>query len=176
MSDICKTPFGTWAPIYRKLGLWPRPLIGKACKFKGWSTPDPELPIERTEEWDRKHAALNLGLLMGSTLSDGTLLGALDIDHDDYVGLGRTLLNNPPCGRIGKKGAVFFVRILPSLASQKFRVKEDDKKYGQVLECLFQNSVCAIPPSIHPETQQPYRWIGTSLLEMNFNKLPLIGE
>jgi len=177
MSDICQTPYGTWAQVYRELGLWPRPLIGKACKQKNWQLPDNELPPGTLDTWDKKYETSNIGLLMGSPLEDGTLLGALDIDHDDYVGLGRTLLGNPPCGRFGSKGAVFFVRISPSLPSQKFKVKGDSEHGGiQALECLFKKCLCAIPPSIHPDTEQPYRWIGTPLHEIDFTKLPLIGE
>lgn len=171
--------YGEWAQQYRERGFWPRPIFpqSKACKEIGWQIPDHELPAERIEEWDLNFAGHNIGLLMGSPLPDGTLLGALDIDHDDYIGLGRTLLGDPPCGRIGKKGIAFFVRIAPDLDNQKFRVKGGlTEKYGQVLECLFKKSLCVIPPSIHPATQKPYRWIGTPLLEVDFNTLPLIGE
>lgn len=103
MNDVCGTPFGSWAQIMRDAGFWPRPLIGKACKIPGWQTPDPELPTGTFENWSNKHSDNNIGLLMGSPFPDGTLLGALDIDHDAYVPLGRAILRDPPCGRIGKK-------------------------------------------------------------------------
>lgn len=177
MADTPTTPFGTWAPIYRGAGFWPRPLVGKACKLLNWQTPDPEQPEGRLDQWVKDFPGANIGLLMGSSLPDGTLLGALDIDHDDYVGLGRVLFNDPVCARVGKKGVVYFVRVSPSLSSQKFRVTgKGGEKYGQVAELLFKGNICAIPPSIHPDTHQPYKWIGPSLLEVDLNKLPLIGE
>jgi hypothetical protein len=182
-------PYGKWAKIYRDRGLWPRPLkfpgtdvntgklLGKACREKGWQTPDPELPPATLERWDLECPQYNIGLLMGTPLGDGTCLGALDIDNDQYTKLGCALLNDPPCGRIGKKGAVFFVRVLPNVKKLKFRVKgEHNAHIGQVAECLFSKTLCVIPPSIHPETQQSYTWIGTPLHEMDFFKLPLIGE
>jgi hypothetical protein len=33
-----------------------------------------------------------------------------------------------------------------------------------------------IPPTIHPDTNESYRWIGTPLLNVDFSTLPLIGE
>jgi hypothetical protein len=114
---------------------------------------------------------------MGSPLPDGTRLGALDIDRDEYTALGRTLLNNPICGRVGQKGAVFFVRVNGDLGNPEFRVRgPDSKKWGKVAECLFRKKLCVIPPTIHPITQSPYRWIGTPLHEVDLSSLPLIGE
>lgn len=189
MNGENSTPFGTWASVYRGLGLWPRPLqypgtdprtdkpLGKACREKDWQLPDSELPAGTLERWDANYPHFNIGLLMGTPLPDGTLLGALDIDSDLYVQLGKTLLNDPPCGRIGKKGAVFFVRILPEVPKLKFSVMgEHNAHLGQVAECLFQKTLCVIPPSIHPDTAQPYQWLGTPLHEIDFNKLPLLGE
>ena len=175
MSEIYNPPYGTWAEIMRDAGFWPRPLLGKACKIPGWQKPDEEWDRVSIEKWAEMYPQHNIGLLMGSPLPDGTLLGALDIDHDDYVALGKAVLRNPPCGRIGKKGAVYFVRYEPTLKNAKIRVK-GDSDYGQVLECLFNKCICVIPPSIHPDTQQPYRWIDTPLHEMDFQQLPLIGE
>jgi len=186
MTDICKTPFGTWAQPMRDAGFWPRPSTGKACYVKGWSTPDPELDPSVLQGWSSTNAKDNIGLLMGSPLPDGMLLGGLDIDHDDYMNLGRTLLKDPPCGRIGKKGAVFFFRYSPSMKFYKdLRIQKTTRcgydgsyaeKYKKVGELLTTGMCCIIPPSIHPETNQPYRWIGTPLHEIDFNLLPIIGE
>ncbi len=178
MADICATPYKTWAPIYRDLGMWPRPIIGKKPRNREWQFSNEELPEGTIEKWMEEKADYNIGLTMGSPLPDGTLLGALDIDHDSYVGLGRVLLRNPKCGRFGKKGIVFFFRYPKGLETpKKIRSKgKDEKSLGDVAEVFLQRSLIAIPPSIHPETQQPYRWVGTPLHEIAFNDLPLIGE
>jgi hypothetical protein len=74
---------------------------------------------------------------MGSPFPDGTTLGALDIDHDEYVRIGQALLRDPPSGRIGKKGAVFFVRVRGRLSNPEFEVRGDDgNRYGKIAECL----------------------------------------
>ncbi|WP_424360791.1 bifunctional DNA primase/polymerase [Methylocystis parvus] len=109
---------------------------------------------------------------MGSPFPDGTTLGALDIDHDDYTRLGLALLGNPVCRRIGSKGAVAFVRIRGEPKNAVFRVNGDRKK--QVAEMLVVKKLCVIPPTIHPTTGQPYRWIGKPLLETPFEDLPIV--
>lgn len=189
MTEKIAGPFGDWAQTYREIGLNPRPLkfpgvnskgkpIGKSCLETSWQKFDSELPEELLNQWDEQYPTYNIGLLMGTPLPDGTRLGALDIDHDAYVNLGNALLSNPVCGRFGKKGAVFFVRYTAGLeVKKKIKVKGDhNEKYGDVAEFLFEGTLCVIPPSIHPETGEPYRWIGTPLHEVNFNNLPLIGE
>lgn len=180
MTDRCETPFGMWAKVMRDAGFWPRPMKGKTCKIKGWQTPDPELAPGVLEGWVEEYASDNIGLVMGSPLPDCTLLGALDIDHDDYKDLGYALLNNPVSGRVGKKGAVFFVRVPAGLKlSKKIKVKSDE--YAElyknpVAEWLFTGSLCVIPPSIHPETDQPYTWLGEPIHKTPYDQLPLIGE
>ena len=97
--------FAHWAPVYRELGYWPRPItIGsKACHIAGWQRPDHEIPAAELASWLTKYGHLGIGLLMGSPFPDGTTLGALDIDDDAYVRIGRALLRDPPCGRIGER-------------------------------------------------------------------------
>ena len=169
--------FAKWDSIYRSRGLEPRPIIGKACKMKGWPKPDVEFSPKVRNDWPRKYADFGIALRMGTPLPGGGHLGALDIDRDEYVPIGRALLNDPPCGRFGSKGAVFFVRVLGDFGNPKFKVKgELAAQFGQVAECLFIRSLCVIPPTIHPSTDRPYSWIGTPLHELDFDLLPAIGE
>jgi hypothetical protein len=169
--------FARWAGVYRRRGYWPRPITPgtKACHVRDWQKPDSELSEATLASWLTPHAHFGLGLLMGSALPDGTTLGALDIDHDEYTRIGRGLLQDPPSGRIGKKGAVFFVRVTGPLSNPEFRVRaEEGKRYGKVAECLFVKRLCIIPPTIHPETGQAYRWIGRPLHEIEFAELPIV--
>jgi hypothetical protein len=168
---------GEWAPFYRERGFWPRPISPntKACHFAGWQKPDPEIALEVRQRWLSDHGHCGMGLLMGSPFPDGTTLGALDIDHDDYTRIGRAVLRDPPCGRVSKKGAVFFVRVRGRLSNPEFKVQGDQaKSCGKVAECLFVKKLCVIPPTVHPETQRPYEWIGRPLHEADFNALPIV--
>jgi hypothetical protein len=169
--------FARWAGEYRRRGYWPRPITPgtKTCWLRDWQKPDSELPEATLASWLTSHAYCGIGLLMGSPLPDGTTLGALDIDHDEYVRLGRASLLDAPCGRVGKKGAVFFVRVCGTPRNFEFRVKEDaDRCFGKVAECLFVKRLCIIPPTIHPDTGQPYRWFGRPLHEVGFDELPIV--
>jgi Bifunctional DNA primase/polymerase, N-terminal len=163
MADI----YATWAPVFRARGFWPRPIRPgtKACHFKDWQLPDDQQPRARIENWSTQCAAHGIGLLMGSPLPDGLRLGAIDVDRDDYVRLARVLLRDPVCGRFGRKGAVFFVRVRGRLRNPEFRVQGPDRSAGKVAECLFDRKLCVIPPSVHPDTSAPYRWVGTALHE-----------
>jgi Bifunctional DNA primase/polymerase, N-terminal len=170
-------PFAESARVYSQRGNWPRPItIGsKACHVRDWQRPDHEIPAAELASWPTKYGPLGIGLLMGSPFPDGTTLGALDIDHDDYTRIAQALLRDPPSGRIGKKGAVFFVRVRGPLSNPEFKVRgEEGKRYGKVAECLFAKKLCVIPPTIHPDTGQAYRWIGTPLHEIDFNQLPIV--
>jgi hypothetical protein len=112
---------------------------------------------------------------MGSPFPDGTTLGALDIDRDEYVRVGRAPLGHTPSGRVGKRGAVFFVGVHGPLSNLEFSVRgEAGARFGKVAECLFVRKLCVIPPTIHPDTGQPYRWIGRPLHEVDFSDLPIV--
>ena len=169
--------FAEWAPLYRDRGFWPRWIAAgtKACHSPGWQRPDAEISATELASWLRLHADVGIGLLMGSPFPDGTTLGALDVDRDEYTRITQALLRDPPSGRIGKKGAVFFVRVRGPLSNPEFKVRgEEGKRYGKVAECLFIKKLCVIPPTIHPDTGQAYRWIGTPLHEIDFSELPIV--
>ena len=156
--------------MYRRRGYWPRPItIGtKACHVRDWQKPDSELPDATLASWLTSHAN-------HEGEPDVTALGALDMDRDEYVRIGRTVLRDPPSGRIGKKGAVLFVCVRGPLGNPEFKVRgEEAKYYGKVAECLFVKKLCVIPPTIHPDTGEAYRWIGGPLHEVDFDELPIV--
>ena len=176
-SVTARGRFAHWAGVYRQRGYWPRPITSgtKACHVREWQMPDSELPEATLASWLTSHANHGIGLLMGSPFPDGTMLGAFDIDRGEYVRVGRATLGDTPCGRVGKKGAVFFIRVRGPLSNFEFKVRGDDgRRYGKVAECLFIRKLCVIPPTIHPDIGQPYRWFGRPLHEVEFNELPIV--
>lgn len=187
MSHEIIKPYGEWAEIYREKGYWPRPLkfpgldknekpFGKRCLEKNWQLPDHEIGAETFANWAKEFPHYNIGLVMGSPLPDGTTLAALDIDDDRLIKLGHALLNGVVSGRIGKKGIAIFCRAAKGVKNAKFRVQDGDKHgFGQVAELLAHKSLLVIPPSIHPEIDQPYKWVGQPLHDINPLDLPLIG-
>jgi hypothetical protein len=135
--------FADWAGLYRRRGYWPRPITqgSKACHVREWQKPDSELSEATLASWLTSHAHFGIGLLMGSPFPDGTTLGALDIDHDEYVRLGRASLLDAPSGRVGKKGAVFFARVRGRPSNSGFTVRgEAGKRYGLLIRLLDKRS------------------------------------
>ena len=168
-------PFREFATIYRNRRLSARPIWPreKGCHMPRWQRAESEISDALFESWLQKFGTYGLGLVMGTPLPDGSILGALDIDHDDYTRVGRALLGNPVSGRFGKKGAVFFVRVFGKAENWEFKVK-GRPELGKVAECLFIKKLCVIPPTVHPDTKQPYRWLGTALHEVSFDQLPAV--
>ena len=168
--------FAQWAPTYRDLGYWPRPIFPgtKACKLKDWQTPDPEVDPAALESWLSTFSNHGIGLLLGSPFPDGTVLGGLDIDHDRYVRVAGVLLGNPPSGRFGARGIMDFVRIRGQTRYREFKVDQGDGQTVKVGELLIAKRLAVIPPTIHPDTHEPYRWVGAPLHETAWSDLPII--
>ena len=170
--------FADWQPVFGERGLETRPCAGKRPLPKNWRVSEAQLPNGTIDEWLQSYPNADIGLLTGTSLADGTRIGALDIDLDSFVDLSKELLCNPVCSRFGSKGIVHFVRYVPELTGRrKFKIKglaeRPDRSVG---EFLMDGDFCVLPPSIHPVTGKPYQWIGTPLHQVDLNTLPLIGE
>ncbi|HEV7248184.1 MAG TPA: bifunctional DNA primase/polymerase [Shinella sp.] len=168
------TVFGVLAPLYRAKNYWPRPINPgtKACRIKKWETPDPERKLGELDNWLEAYSRWGIGLLLGSPFPDGTRLAAVDIDRDDYIRAAQALLRNPPSGRIGAKGIAYFVRLRGDGKYRPFKTKgEHGVKVG---EFLADKRLLVLPPTVHPDTEEPYRWVGRPLLEVDYRELPII--
>ena len=92
-----------------------------------------------------------------------------------------------PAERFGSKGAALFARVEQPTSKFDLRLHDGGKrkagkaskaskasKAGKAGELLGTGSLCVIPPTLHPDTGQPYRWIGAPLLEVGWQALPLV--
>jgi hypothetical protein len=174
--------FGAWCRIYKERGFWPRPIIpgDKACHLTNWKTPDDHWSIAELDGWPHPFRRYGIALLMGSPFPDGTRLGAINVEHDGYTRVVAAVLGNPKVGKIGQKGVTYFVRVSGKAGgafskSPGFRVKGAEfESLGKVTDCLFDATLCVIPPTIHPKTLAPYFWVGPSLLEVAYTDLPIV--
>ena len=164
--------FATYAPLYLQRGLVPLPItLGtKACNVRGWNKLDPAVDQDRFQEFIKSKAHFGIGVRMGTIFPDGSRLVAIDVDHDDHVNVVRYLLRDLVSGRVGQKGALFFVRFKGRAPNKKVETASGIK----TADMLFANACCVIPPTIHKDTGQPYKWIGQPLHEVAFESLPLI--
>ena len=161
---------------YREAGFWPRPVVlgQKRPPMKNWQLPDGEFSSSDLKRWEVEYSKLGIGAVMGSPFPDGSRLGALDIDDDRFIRLAQAVLINPPSGRIGARGIVYFVRVSADNANRTFSIKFSGETV-KVGELLINQKFCVLPPTIHP-AGNPYRWVGSSLLDVDFASLPLIED
>lgn len=166
--------FGHFGPLYRQMNYWARPVRPgtKAPPFKKWNIPDPERTLGELNGWIDTYHDWGIGIVLGSPFPDGTKLAAVDIDLDSYVRPTAALLRDPVCGRIGAKGIAFLVRLQGDGKYRPLKVKgEGGAKIGEI---LCDSRFLVLPPTIHPDTKQPYRWIGRPLLDVDFRELPIL--
>jgi hypothetical protein len=161
--------YADWAPRYREAGYCPLPIRPgrKWPAMTGWPKPmtDEEFAHSLSRYGDH-----GIGLLMGSAFPDGTTLAALDVDDDRYINVAMTLLDDPPCVRRGAKGVAIFVRVCGDIGFVEYKLPGSKKH----CELLTRSRVLVVPPSIHPSLCNPYEWLTPSLLDVDFNDLPII--
>ena len=144
-----------------------------AQEITGWQgyCNQPPSDSKRTD-WLARYADRNIGLLTGSNIGSGEVLAAIDIDQNEFVAVTATILGSGGVSKIGRKGRTDFMRCAKELRSTKIN---DCDKAG-VIDVLIGGKMTVVPPSIHPDTGTPYRWVGTSLLEADLASLPVLDE
>jgi Bifunctional DNA primase/polymerase, N-terminal len=166
--------FSELAPALQRARVVP---TASSSQHEGLSFPEVDHSRPRAKGWGvgwlaGKPWSLGHRPLVRFAFSDGSKLAAVDIDRDDYVRVAQALLRSPPCGRIGAKGIAYLVRLLGDGKYRALKVK--GKGGAKVGEILCDSRLLVLPPTIHPDTKQPYRWIGRALLDVDYRELPLI--
>lgn len=151
------TIFQDNAKKYFEAGIPVIPLNGKVPIVTGWQ--EWSLRPQTEDELDvliERYPNANIGAVMGQWAT------ALDVDTDDQ----RVLATIPytPIRRRGKKGliALYRANALPNNPGREFPI-----------ELLGIGRQIVLPPSIHPETGEPYLWIGEEDI-FTFKELPEI--
>ena len=145
------------------------PYATKAAKQAGWQV---MLPTEDSIARDFSRPS-NLGVRCGDLRADGTRLMAIDVDVENgevIRCIDKAIGQNVPT-KSGKKGATYFVRVDYEQKSTKFKLNRDGVK-TPAIDILCVGAQTVIPPSIHPDTQLPYRWVtGKPLWEVEYRTL-----
>lgn len=145
----------------------------KAARHQGWQVETP------TEESVRRSFARtsNLGVRCGDMRRDNTCLMAIDIDleeHELIRCVERAIGETVPVKK-GKKGATYLLRFDRAHKTTKIKWVRDGKK-TDAIDILCTGAQTVIPPSIHPDTKLPYRWIaGPHLEDVDYRSLPVFG-
>lgn len=122
----------------------------KVPALNAWSQYATQLPNpDKQAVWLESFGDGNIGLALGP--QSGVI--ALDIDSVDerVAGVLQKVMPPSPWKRVGKKGAVYAFRFN---GEKTFRIKDD--KNATIMELLSKGTQVVLPPSIHPDTGEPY--------------------
>lgn len=148
------------------------PVKDKAPVISNWNTIDVSGEIIDNWEQDLSGQCNGFGFLAGQHN-----IGYADYDTDDVEIIHRideVLDISQVCTKKGKKGKTVFFRFDKNPAKNKYtyRLRTSDK--SPVLEVNLSVGQTVLPPSIHPETGLPYKWISQSLLDIDIDDLPIL--
>lgn len=151
--------------LYSKLGLIPYPASKNGKNpIVQWKDDLPDPVSDDFIDWEEKYPDANLWVKIG----DG--FAVIDPDGPGAERFVRSL-NLPKCpvSISGKKSTHRWSKLSSPL--KPIKVKMDD---GSFLEFRTGQMGMFVPPSIHPETQKPYRWVdGQSPWEIPFPEFPI---
>lgn len=101
----------------------------------------------------------NIGIVCGSPAGPGMHVVVLDADATDVDALD-TIRRSMPASPMEKRGAKGFSRFFR--APKTLKTRSYDGPDGRLLDVLtgFDTRQTVAPPSIHPDTGQPYVWTG----------------
>ena len=145
-------------PTARKVPVRFAKELGKLIPFTGWNAIP--TPIKTPQP------GANIGVRCGDR-------GLVAIDYDDE---GAALaisdvLEPSPVNKAGRRAWTAFYRADFEVPSEDFY----DGAGRKVLQILSHGRQTVVPPSIHPETGEPYRWTnGRSLYDTPMEQLPLL--
>ena len=145
-------------PTARKVPVRFAKELGKLIPFTGWNAFP--TPIKTPQP------GANIGVRCGDR-------GLVAIDYDDE---GAALaisdvLERSPVNKAGRRAWTAFYRADFEVPSEDFY----DGAGRKVLQILSHGRQTVVPPSIHPETGEPYRWTnGRSLYDTPMEQLPLL--
>lgn len=168
------TLFAKYAPLYWGAGLPVIPLkkfdstekgAGKAPILLDWTKYGAQSPTE-TEKgmWLRSYPDNNIGLPFGA--ASGLCAIDIDTEDEDLIKAILDILPPSPWTRVGAKGMGL---IYKWSGQRNFKLAGED---GMILEFLGMGNQMVVPPSIHPDTKQPYT-ANTNLYEVMDQIKPL---
>ena len=98
-------------------------------------------------------------------------VAAIDIDTDnaEIIAALRKVVPESSVAKRGQKGRTDFYRCATALETARY----DDRDGKRFLEVLATGTQTVIPPTVHPDTGQPYEWLTeATLFDIPISKLP----
>ena len=135
-------------PGHKVPGKWD----GKRWSFmNGWQTfADTQPTQEQIDGWSEWP---NAGLCV---LHNDVCALDVDTDDQDVMDAVKVAMPGSPAKRRGKKGFAAYFR---TKINKTARIKWVDAEGKTVVELLLKGTQSVLPPTIHPETNEPYIWL-----------------
>lgn len=162
--------FAEYAPVYwaHNLPVIPLRYQNKMPDITQWSQYGSQMPSQLEQNhWMASFPNGNIGLPLGPA----SKVCIIDIDTEDDALIEAILESLPksPWKRVGKKGMALAYRFE---GQRNFKLRGADG--GMILEFLGLGNQVVLPPSIHPDTRQPYV-ANTNLWDV-LEDLPELGD
>jgi hypothetical protein len=148
---------------WRKMGQWTKRFIDA-----------PPTPAE-VDHWSNPNDNQGVCVVLGRASGD---LVAVDIDSTDpaLIAAVEAVLPVSPIAKFGKKGKTLFFHA-PGFQPVKLRRKDANGQARPVVEFLAEGNQTVLPPSWHPDTGRPYRYLTEQTLEnTDIGELPLLPD
>lgn len=165
--------YGTYALAYAKKGMAVTPLHGKRPFVDAW-----EQTTASTVLIDSSYKNSNIGLLCGEP--SGVIVIDIDTLNPDIEKVIIDSLPKTPVMKKGKKGLNFFFRYN---GEKTVNYKHPLSKKDMIFELISTGRQTVLPPSIHPDTKEPYQWCDidgnisqNTLLSVPLEDLPFLPE
>ena len=154
------------APRYFAKGLPVIPLRGKSPVVQKWQRFHDTMPTpEEQRAMIANYGNYNIGLPLGA--QSGCVALDIDSEIDAEIKLIDSIVPTSPWERIGRKGKVLMFKYN---GEQTFRIK--DATGRTICELLSSKVQVVLPPSIHPDTKNPYH-ANCDLLDV-IDQLPIL--
>lgn len=133
---------------------------GNWFPMSGWAKFCDNMPAEFIhDQWERWPEA-------GICVAHGNVIGLdLDTDRKDVAEALHKAVEAPNVRRRGQKGWLGYYRPGEGLDGLTARVRWYDKDGNICVELLLHGTQSVLPPTIHPGTGAPYRWLTPDTLE-----------
>lgn len=124
------------------------------------------VPVTRVEAWLRMVGDSEVGI--GVACGQGLI--CIDIDQEFLLDPVLAILPSSPVQKKGRKGVSLFYRgDTEKIRSRNYRT---DERVG-LCDLLAEGKQTVLPPSIHPDTNEPYFWWGDlTLVDVTLSELP----
>lgn len=155
-----------YAKGYQAIPLEPK---SKAVQLRSWADYSKK-PIdqETIKTWKQSPREHNIGIVLGQ---QSNIVGLdFDYDIDNMHEAIKKIAGVSPVGKIGSKGITLFYRYNGE-RSKSWKLDGE-----AVVELLSDGKQTVVPPSVHPDTDQPYTWEGSSLLDTESHSLPYLPD